>query len=134
MTDTCTGPECDRPVQAKGLCQGHYKQQNQGRPLRPLKIQQRGADGFSKSNGYRYRYIRGSKNKYKLEHRVVMEEHLGRALLSTEQVHHVNGDRSDNRLENLELWSTSHPKGQRVEDKVAWAIEMLRLYEPERLT
>ena len=62
-----------------------------------------------------------------------MEQHLGRRLRRYEEVHHLNGDRSDNRLENLELWSTRQPKGQRVEDKVAWAKELLALYEPGAL-
>jgi len=61
-----------------------------------------------------------------------MEQHLGRALLPEESVHHINGVRHDNRLENLELWSSSHPAGQRVSDKVAWAREILALYEVVR--
>lgn len=67
------------------------------------------------------------------EHRVVMEQILGRYLLPGENVHHKNGVKNDNRPENLELWSTAQPYGQRVEDKIDWAIELLRTYRPEIL-
>jgi len=67
------------------------------------------------------------------QHRVVMEEHLGRELLAHENVHHINGVRDDNRLGNLELWSKAQPAGQRVPDKIAWAVELLKFYAPDLL-
>lgn len=81
--------------------------------------------GWQDKSGYRHRSVRG---RHILEHRLVMERFLGRPLLSHENVHHINGDRSDNRLENLELWSSSQPNGQRVKDKVAWARDIIALY------
>jgi hypothetical protein len=64
---------------------------------------------------------------------MMMAELLGRPLLPGEEVHHRNGVRDDNRPSNLELWSTSQPPGQRVEDKIAWAVDLLDEYAPDLL-
>lgn len=93
---------------------------------RTLDTPKRGTAPITTMQGYRAVHIGNS--KYKMEHRIVMEKLIGRELFAHENVHHKNGVRSDNRAENLELWSSSQPPGQRIEDKIAWATEFLSQY------
>lgn len=84
--------------------------------------------GVKDRHGYIWLFSGGKGGRYTPQHRKVMEDAIGRPLRPEETVHHRNGQRADNRIENLELWSSRHGKGQRVSDKIAFAAEFLELY------
>lgn len=109
---------CQEAEYCRGFCSKHYTSERRAGKL-PAKV------GYVTRHGYKCLTIDGKEVK---EHRLVMEQHLGRKLSKEENIHHKNGVRDDNRIENLELWSTKQPQGQRPTDKLIYAKEIIEMY------
>ena len=125
----CKIEGCENPHNARGWCLTHYNRWKQKND--PMKLIQKG--WHVDSNGYIRVMDPDFPTKTIGQHRLIMSQQLGRRLERHENVHHKNGVRNDNRLENLELWSKMQPCGQRLEDKIQYAIEILNLYAPHLL-
>lgn len=126
--DECSIELCERPCYGnKDICIGHYNRIRTGNnDIGPLKKKNKQGSGTVNKSGYKMVSIKG---KQFFEHRLIMSQYLGRDLLSCEKVHHINGNKLDNKISNLEIWNVSHPSGQRSEDKLKWAHEIINFYE-----
>ena len=123
---TCFVEECPKDKAKKS----RYCPMHQARVSRhgdPHIVRKRGEGTGTLQDGYRR--VQTADGRRIFEHRYVMEQYLNRELLPNEYVHHINGVRDDNRLDNLELWVTSQPKGQRPEDLVEWAWQIIERYD-----
>ena len=128
----CTVEGCEDDSQTRGLCGFHYERDRAGKDSSdprghkyPVGHRRLSTDGYIL---VKVAVTGDAHTDWVREHRAVMERHLGRPLYSHENVHHRNGIRDDNRIENLELWTTSQPHGGRVQDKIEWARDFLDSY------
>jgi HNH endonuclease len=135
----CTVDGCGRRAYAKELCRPHYQRLKKTGTIAAAKpIRQVSGSGYV-HHGYRVvpvppelRHLTNGEASA-LEHRLVMARHLGRALGGDVSVHHLNGNRLDNRIDNLELWTRWQPSGQRLTDRIRDALDLIERYVPELL-
>jgi len=130
----CSLEGCERLHTANGYCMPHYRRVREFGDPGPVEIRKM-RPGATRYHNSRDGYVRVKVDSHPRaskgwirEHLLVMEEKMGRFLAPGEEVHHINGVKHDNRPENLELWVVSQPKGQRPDDLVNWAHEILRRY------
>ena len=120
----CSMAGCDRQARSRGFCMSHYRRDLERRGGSDCPPRNSAPIGSKRlANGYvRVKCSTG----WVFEHRMVMEAAIGRPLTADEIVHHRDGDKQNNAIQNLELCSNlRQPPRQRLKDQLAQAQAML---------
>lgn len=136
----CEISGCSSKIKAIGLCSLHYQRRIEGRPMDSPPRWSVGMGRWPDPKGYMYCVVPSDTPGAKpvkgnglvscmLEHRYVMQQHLGRPLRGrSEQVHHKDGNRSNNNVNNLELKVGAHGSGISITDGAIAHIAYLEMY------
>lgn len=122
LNKICLADGCPEPAEYLDLCNKHYVRYTKYGDINgKAQIKRK---GFLR-DGYKVYKING---KTVSEHKIIMEQFLNRKLFTNENIHHKDGNRLNNNLDNLELWIKSQPSGQRISDIIDWAKNILQRY------
>lgn len=135
--ELCSVEKCQNLAHQRKMCGMHYRRWKiHGTPgCAERTVSPRGKMRWKDKDGYIYISRTPTPNNrcpHIAEHRAIIEGKIGRSLIKGETVHHKNGIRDDNRIENLELWAANHSGGSRVKDLLEWAKEILSRYSSDQ--
>lgn len=124
----CRIAGCLQQCWAKGLCRLHDARARKGMPEEflslPVNYRRDSPVGWIHKG---YKWITRKDGKEMMEHRYLMEEHISRELAYDEVVHHINGNKLDNRIENLEIMDrdkhTSHHRAHQTPCKICGQLK-----------